>query len=126
MPDHLAIAGLGDALKDIASAKRYGNPELALLAVILCAIPQPRTRLARQLIQYVEETCIGPGGESLKFTTDISRTVVLQEAQRISQTIFQYDPSHIVANQYRTVASELESRITKLNPDNATEDIAHA
>lgn len=100
MPDHLAIAGIADALKDIATAKRYGNPHLVLLALIVCAIPHPKTRLARQLIQYVEQSCVGPDGLSLKFQADIIRTVVIQEAQRLAQTIFQYAPSHLVADQY--------------------------
>jgi len=126
MPDHLAIAGLADALKDIASAKRYGNPRLTLVAVILCAIPQPKTRLARQLIQYIEESCIEPKGKSLKFSTDINRTVVIQEAQRVAQTIFQYDPTHPVADQYRAVARELESRIAQLTKDHAVEGVVHA
>ena len=126
MPDHLAIAGLADAIRDIASAKRYGNPRLTLVAVILCAIPQPKTRLARQLIQYIEESCIDPKGKSLKFSTDISRTVVIQEAQRVAQTIFQYDPTHPVADQYRAVARELESRIVQLTKDNAVEGVVHA
>ncbi len=126
MPDHLTIAGLADALRDIASAKRYGNPRLTLVAVILCAIPQPKTRLARQLIQYIEESCIEPKGKSLKFSTDINRTVVIQEAQRVAQTIFQYDPTHPVADQYRAVARELESRIVQLTKDHAVEGVVHA
>ena len=117
MPDHLAIAGIADALRDIATAKKYGNPRLVLLAVIVCAIPQPKTRLARQLIQYVEQSCIGPDEQSLKFKTEITRTVVIQEAQRLAKTIFQYDPSHLVADQYRTVALELEERIVLLSND---------
>lgn len=126
MPDHLAIAGLGDALRDIASAKRYGNSSLTLLAVILCAIPKPKTRLARQLVQYVEESCTSPDGRSLKFSTDISRTVVLQEAQRISQTIFQYNPTHHVVDEYRAVANELEDRIAALLTNDRAEGLAHA
>jgi chromosome partitioning protein len=126
MPDHLAIAGLGDALRDIASAKQYGNSRLTLLAVILCAIPKPKTRLARQLVQYVEESCTGPDGQSLKFSTDISRTVVLQEAQRVSQTIFQYEPTHHVVGEFRAVANELEDRIMALLTNNRAEGLARA
>jgi chromosome partitioning protein len=126
MPDHLAIAGIADALRDIATAKKYGNPRLVLLAVIVCAIPQPKTRLARQLIQYVEESCVGPDDQSLKFKTEIARTVVIQEAQRLAKTIFQYDPSHLVADQYRTVALELEERIAPLSNDRHQEGATHA
>lgn len=126
MPDHLAIAGIADALRDIATAKKYGNARLVLLAVIVCAIPQPKTRLARQLIQYVEQSCVGPDGASLKFKTDITRTVVIQEAQRLAKTIFQYDPSHLVAEQYLAVARELEERIVPLNTPRHQESVTHA
>ena len=126
MPDHLAIAGLGDALRDISSAKQYGNSSLTLLAVILCAIPKPKTRLARQLVQYVEESCTSPDGQSLKFSTDISRTVVLQEAQRVSQTILQYEPNHHVVDEYRAVAGELEDRIAALLASDRAEGLARA
>jgi chromosome partitioning protein len=126
MPDHLAIAGIADALRDIATAKKYGNSQLVLLAVIVCAIPQPKTRLARQLIQYVEQSCVGYDGQSLKFNTDITRTVVIQEAQRLAKTIFQYDPSHLVADQYRAVARELEERILPLRTQRHQESVTHA
>jgi chromosome partitioning protein len=126
MPDHLAIAGIADALRDVATAKKYGNARLVLLAVIVCAIPQPKTRLARQLVQYVEQSCVGPDGQSLKFQTDIIRTVTIQEAQRLAKTIFQYDPTHLVAEQYRTVASELEERIALLRTNHQRESVTYA
>jgi cellulose biosynthesis protein BcsQ len=95
--------------------------------VILCSIPQPKTRLARQLIQYVEETCRAPDGRTLKFATDISRTVILQEAQRIAQTIFQYNPTHHVAEQYLAVARELETRIDQvIKSYERKEGVSHA
>ncbi len=112
--------------KLIATAKKYGNSQLVLLAVIVCAIPQPKTRLARQLIQYVEQSCVGYDGQSLKFNTDITRTVVIQEAQRLAKTIFQYDPSHLVADQYRAVARELEERIIPLRTHRHQESVTHA
>ena len=108
------------------SPKKYGNSQLVLLAVIVCAIPQPKTRLARQLIQYVEQSCVGYDGQSLKFNTDITRTVVIQEAQRLAKTIFQYDPSHLVADQYRAVARELEERIIPLRTQRHQESVTHA
>ena len=92
----------------------------------MCAIPQPKTRLARQLIQYVEQSCVGPDGQSLKFQTDIIRTVTIQEAQRLAKTIFQYDPTHLVAEQYRTVAAELEERIALLRTNHRKENMTYA
>jgi len=113
-PDSLAIEGLGDALRDIASAQKAGNPRLALLGVVLSAIPNPKTRLARQLCRYVDKHLAAPDGTSLKFETEITRTVVLQEAQRMKKTIFEYEPDHAVAEQYRALAREVVGRIAAL------------
>ena len=113
-PDKLAIEGLGEALRDIASAQRAGNPDLTLLGVILCAIPRPKTRLARQLCTYVEEHVKAPSGSSLKFGTEIGRTVVLQEAQRMNTTVFDYDSKHPVAAEYRALGTEVVERIAAL------------
>ncbi len=98
----------------IATAQKHANPHLALLGVVVCALPRPRTRLARELVGYVERTCVDPDGESLKFATEITRSVVIQEAQRSGKSIFQYQGDHPVADEYRALAKEVEERITKL------------
>src|SRR5262249_38052096 len=56
MPDHLAVSALGEALQDIATAQKRANPKLMLLGVIVCAMPRPKTRLSRELANYVERT----------------------------------------------------------------------
>jgi chromosome partitioning protein len=111
MPDHLAVSALAEALSDIAVARRHANPSLALLGVIVCALPKPRTRLARELVDYVARTCTDPLGRTLKFSAEISRSVVIQEAQRMGRTIFQYQGGHPVADEYRALARELEERL---------------
>jgi len=97
-----------------------------LLVVIVCEIPEPKTRVAPQLVQYVEQSCVGADGQSLKFQTDIIRTVTIQEAQRLAKTIFQYDPTHLIAEQYRAVAHELEERIALLRTHRHQESMTYA
>jgi chromosome partitioning protein len=118
LPTHLSTEGLGEALKDIASAQRHGNPNLRLLGVIICGVRRPLTRLARQLVDYVENRLRGPDNEKLKFTTDVSLSVVLQDAEKRHQTIFQYAADSPIADQYRALARELEARI-KASPQRA-------
>jgi chromosome partitioning protein len=130
MPDHLAVSALGEALQDIATAQRHANPMLMLLGVVVCAIPKPRTRLARQLLAYVERTCVDPRGATLKFTTEISRSVVVQEAQRMGRTVLQYQPNHAVAGEYRALADEVEQRLagfraTKTHNLTAVQEVVH-
>ncbi len=126
MPDHLAVSALGEALQDIATAQKRANPRLALLGVIVCAMPRPKTRLSRELANYVERTCVDPQGQTLKFRTVITRSVVLQEAQRMGKTIFQYQGDHKVADEYRAVAREFEERLGVLRQAQATPEVANA
>ena len=114
MPDRLAIEALGEAIQQIITAQHGPHPDLILLGVILCSIPKPKTRLARALIESLENAGEIDTGVPLKFDTEISRTVVLQEATQIGQTIFQYAPGHEVALQYLDLATEVERRIATL------------
>lgn len=113
LPDDLAIKGLDEALVDISNAQKYGNPRLVLLGVVIGCVTEPKTRLARHLIKYVDRTFV-VNGRSLKFEPEITRSVTLQEAQRLHQTVFDYAPTHKVAEQYRQIAVEVERRIEAL------------
>src|SRR4051794_31664511 len=109
-PDPLAISGLTDALVDIRAAQQHGNPNLRILGVVLSGIDGRRTRLATSLIEYVEQKFSVEGGPSAKFKTTISRSTVVPEAQKLGKTVFQTDPTHKVAQQYRELAREIEER----------------
>jgi chromosome partitioning protein len=113
MPDPFAIAGLTDALHDIEDAQNNGNDSLRLLGVVLAGVDK-RTRLANTLNSYVEETFTVAPTESLKFTTTISRSTVVPQAQKIGKTVLQTDPAHKVAGQYRELAKEIEARIAQI------------
>lgn len=129
MPDHLAVSALAEALQDIGTAQKRANAGLMLLGVIVCAMPRPKTRLARELVAYVERTCVDPTGATLKFGTEISRSVVIQEAQRVGKTILQYQGDHPVADEYRALAREMEDRLQRLrahtNDASMTEEAAN-
>ena len=110
MPDPFAIAGINDALQDIQGAQVHGNHHLRLLGVLLSCVDS-RTRLSRSLTSHVEEIFSMEGKESLKFDTEISRSIVVPGAQRVGKTVFQTAPAHKVTDQYRAVAREIEDRI---------------
>jgi chromosome partitioning protein len=129
MPDHLAVSAMAEALSDIVAAQKYANAKLALLGVIVCAVPRPKTRLSRELVAYLERTCVDAQGQSLKFRTEISRSVAVQEAQKVGQTLLQYRGDHPVADEYRTLAREFEERLAFLKqqpPILLTEEVTHA
>ena len=111
MPSPFAIAGLNDALTDIQDAQNNGNPNLEVLGVILAGVDGRRTRLATSLIDYVEKTFRFGDDSSAKFKTVISRSVIIDEAQKAGRTLFETHPDHKLTDQYRSVAREIEARL---------------
>ncbi len=93
-------------MSDIAAAQRHANPNLALLGVAVCAMPRPKTRLVRELTAYVERTCVDADRRTLKFSTEISRSVVVRAAlavvmeseskirEELEQQNFRLPPTH--------------------------------
>jgi chromosome partitioning protein len=129
VPEHFAIDGLKAALDDIRTAKRRGNARLELLGVILSCVNK-RYRTAQLLTGYVEKTFTPEGGRSLKFDTEISRAVAIPQCQQLGKSIFQVEPGHKVAEEYRQLAREVQARINeiaaKVNPLEAqAEEVAN-
>ncbi len=114
MPSPFAIAGLNDALTDIQDAQNNGNSDLEVLGVILAGVDGRRTRLATALMEYVEKTFRFDENTSAKFKTAISRSVVIDEAQKAGKTLFETHPEHKVTDQYRCLAKEVEARLELL------------
>jgi chromosome partitioning protein len=119
MPDPLAVAGLNDALTDIQGAQMNGNSSLRVLGVLLSGVDGRRTRLAKNLIDYVEQQFAIDRTRSAKFQTTISRSTVVPEAQKVGKTLFQTAPTHKVCDQYRALALEVETRLGRRPAEDA-------
>ena len=124
MPDPFAVAGLQDALQDIDSARGLGNQNLSVLGVILSSVAHG-TRLGNVLIEYVEKTFTLPDGHCLKFKTEISRSTVVPQAQKLGSTVFQSEPKHKVSEQYRALALEVEARFMSLQREEGPRIVAN-
>ena len=116
MPETFAIQGLNNALKDIQSVREHGgNPKLTLIGVVLSNVDGRQTRLARELLNYVEETFAQTPPWMRKYDTTISRTTIIPAAQKSGQTIFQTEPTHKVTDQFRSLAREFEKRMAMVD-----------
>ncbi len=116
MPETFAVQGLNNALKDIQSVREHGgNPNLTLIGVVLSNVDGRLTRLARELLAYVEETFAQTPPWMRKYETTISRTTVIPAAQKAGKSIFQTEPHHKVTEQFRALAREFEARIRMLD-----------
>lgn len=111
LPEHFAIQGLQDALQDINDARqnRDADHPLRLLGVIVSGVDR-RTSLSNRLTEYVEKLFAVDDKVSAKFTTVISHSTVIPQAQELGKTVFQTVPRHRVTEQFREVAREIEER----------------
>lgn len=108
-PERLAIEGLNDAMSDIETVRGHTNPNLKLLGVVLSCVNK-RTRLATEIIGWVEET-FAHAGLFGDFKNRISRSVAVPDAQQTGRTIFQTEPDHKVTDEYRKLAREMLDRL---------------
>lgn len=112
MPETFAVQGLNNALRDIQSVREHGgNPRLTLIGVVLSNVDGRLTRLARELLGYVEKTFDRGPAFMRKYETTISRATVIPASQRLGRTVFQVEPKHKIADQFRALAREFEERI---------------
>jgi hypothetical protein len=119
VPEHFAIYSLKAALDDIRTAKRRGNSRLELLGVVLSCVNK-RYRTAQLLAPRTSRKRLRRkvgGLSSLKFDTEISRDEAIPQCQQKGQSIFQMEPAHKVAEEYRQLAREVESRISEFRYD---------
>jgi chromosome partitioning protein len=118
MPEAFAVNALSEAARDVAEARQSVNKNLRLLGVVVASYDE-RGRITREINDFVakafsQNTADGEDGESLRFDTAISRSVVVPRAQAGKRTVLQHDPNHKVAHQFRDLAREVLARLTKI------------
>lgn len=120
MPETFAVKGLNNALKDIQSVREHGgNPNLTLIGVVLSNVDGRLTRLARELLAYVEKTFAPAPPWMRKYNTTISRATIIPASQRLGKTVFQVEPKHKIADQFRALAREFEDRMEQLDRESS-------
>ena len=108
-PAKLSVDGLSDALTDIQAVREQGNASLRLLGVIMCKV-RSGTRIASTYTERIRKE-FAAAGELGAFETRISMATAIEGAQDEGKTIFQTEPGHKVAEQYRALAKEVLVRI---------------
>ena len=112
VPEKLAVDSLGDALQDIAQARRpERNPKLHLLGLILSCMDR-RVTLAKRYEDAITQRFKQANEEPVKFTTTIGRAAAINRAAHLGKTILQTEPTHRVSHQYRDLTLEIEARIS--------------
>mgnify|MGYP001822906202 CR=1 FL=1 len=118
IPDPFAFVGLRRALDALHVSMERGTAHGRLLGVLLCALAtkgsKKRSKLEAELVAYAHERLDDREDGPLLFETTISRTTLIPRAQMEGRTLFQTRPRHKVAEQFRSLAKEVERRIRRL------------
>jgi chromosome partitioning protein len=106
-PHPLSLAGLNEALKDIADVRAQRNPRLEVLGVILTCV-DTRTNLAKDVEELVARELPGRA-----FQTIITQANALPVLSGRGKTLFDSKiyATHKVTEQYRSLAAEVEERL---------------
>jgi chromosome partitioning protein len=101
---YLCLEGTDDLLETIEKVRRFANPQLDILGVLI-TLHDTRTNLARDVVERI----LAVFGEKV-FKTHISKSVKIEECPAYKESIFTYAAASIGAQQYRLVAEEIIER----------------
>ena len=108
-PHYLSVAGLQEAFRNIADARRHRNPLMEILGVVFCCVDERATRIRQEL-----DTALRNAIPGRCFETGISQSIALQQCAGRGQTLFQspHFRTHKTSPQYLRLALEIEHRVT--------------
>jgi chromosome partitioning protein len=125
----LALHGLSKLLETIQLVAKRVNRDLKVAGVVLC-LYESGTRLGGEVVddlrQYFRTRGKGqaPWAEARLFQTRVRRNIRLAECPSFGQSIFQYSPTSRGAEDYASLAAELQGRSPAaiwMDDDEATE-----
>jgi chromosome partitioning protein len=111
----LALHGLSKLLETIHLVSKRVNRDLKVGGVVLC-LYDSGTRLGGEVIEDLDRYFDGrrhasvPWAEATVFRTRIRRNIRLAECPSFGQSIFQYAPSSRGAEDYASLAAEIQGR----------------
>ena len=111
----LALQGLSKLLDTIQLVSRRVNRDLKVAGVVLC-LYESGTRLGNEVIEDLQQYFNGPRkvnapwADARLFKTRIRRNIRLAESPSFGQSIFQYSPTSRGAEDYASLAAELQWR----------------
>ena len=106
--DPYSLQGIGQLARTIQSVKRYCNPSLAILGIVITRY-NSRSVIRRELAELLDQTA-----EKLQtklYKTKIRECVSIVEAQTMKKPIYQYAPRSNATADYKALVEELLKEI---------------
>jgi chromosome partitioning protein len=110
--EKLSVERITAAMLRAKSARKYGNPKLDVLGIVVSMAPKPFTQLAKHHVNVMDKSYRLDNGSPLRFNSILTRAVALPESQEKKQTLFDYAPTHTMVDVFRGLAKEVEERLS--------------
>lgn len=102
--DIFSLQGIGQLSETIDAVKRYCNPKLEILGIVLTFF-KGRTIINRELAEMIEETAHQL--QTKVYRTRIRDCTALQEAQSVQRDIYRYAPRSNATADYKALVAEI-------------------
>ena len=105
-PSPFALLGLKDLFSTIDKSKKWINPHLEVLGIVLNLVEGRETTMAKELEEVMREKY-----SSIVFETKISKTVKVEESPAFNQSVMEYQPKSKIAAQFDRLIDEILARV---------------
>lgn len=109
-PAPYALAGLNDLFKTIDKTRKYFNPKLKILGIVINDFDGRNLILQREM-----ELALREAHGDLVFKTKIKKGIKLEESPIFHKSILQYDPKGPGAKDFKALANEMIRRLKNKN-----------
>jgi chromosome partitioning protein len=111
-PAPFAFAGMKDLLGTIEKAKKYINPGIRILGIVVNQVDGRGLVMEREMEELLRET----HGE-LVFKTKISKLVKIEESPAFQKPITRYEAKGAASREFEALSKEIIQRIKKATRD---------
>lgn len=108
-PAPYALAGLKDLFETIKKARKYFNPDLKILGIVINQFDGRNLVLEKEMEEALRETY-----GTLVFKSKINKRVKVEESPAFQKPITDYDPKGRSSKEFKALAEEMLKRIKSL------------
>jgi len=105
-PAPYAFAGMHELFKTIEKVRKYHNPDLKVLGIVINQFDGRKPVMEREMEEALREIY---GDHVLK--AKINKRIKVEESPAFQKAITQYDPKGPAAKEFRTIATEILRRL---------------
>ena len=108
-PAPFALAGMKDLFETIEKAKKYFNPDLKILGIIINQFDGRKLVMEREMERALRDT-----HGNLVLKTKINKRVKIEESPAFQQAVSQYCPNNPAAAEFVALVQEILHRIKQV------------